>query len=133
MTFAQGDETSVSSNSPFQYYTHPDDHTRWSKFNLDQNECKSLQVYKSTGQTESQVVGAMCLLASLFGQGLLGYDFTWTFNIHEVAVWALNKPLKFVLSFFFLHRGMQKIFEQLETIQTELGKQLNIYMALKAA
>ena len=36
---------------------------------------------------------------------------TRTFNVHKVAVWTLYKPLKFVLTLFFFHRGMQKIFE----------------------
>lgn len=45
----------------------------------------------------------------------------WTFDIHKVAVWTLHKTLEFVLPFFFLHRGMQKIFEQLEMNNTKLS------------
>lgn len=57
------------------------------------------------------------------------YDFTWTLDVHEVAVWALHKPLEFVLSFFFLHRGMQKIFEQLENIDNkQLRPEQNEYI-----
>ena len=41
-------------------------------------------------------------------------DFTWTFDIHEVAVGALYKPFEFVFPFLFLNSGMQKIFEQLK-------------------
>ena len=51
---------------------------------------------------------------------ILKYVFTWTFDIHKVAVWTLYKTLKFVLPFFFLHRGMQKIFEQLQIINNTL-------------
>ena len=62
----------------------------------------------------STIIPVDMLLATTYC-GIMSKWFTWTLDIHEVAVGTLNKPLKFVLSFFFFHRGMQKIFEQLST------------------
>ena len=38
---------------------------------------------------------------------------TWTFDIHEITVWALHQSLQFTFSPFFLNRGMKQVFSEL--------------------
>lgn len=48
---------------------------------------------------------------------------TRTFDIHEEAVWALDKPFKLVLPFFVLRRWIKKVFCEL--------KRINVYACIR--